>query len=149
MLCTNTMHKVADAIEAAVRSRCCTSATPRPPRLGGGGDPVGLLATGVHDGAALLPRPAGRARPHVLVPGADGPGAVHGIIYDELCLGVVRTESRQAYREVIAGWSPGAEGIIFGCTEIELLVDQADSACRSSRPRGCTSRRRSRRRPGR
>ena len=50
---------------------------------------------------------------------------MHRIIYDELCVGIVREESRRAYQDVIARFD-GAEGIILGCTEIELLITQAD-----------------------
>ena len=54
---------------------------------------------------------------------------MHKVIYDELCLGIVTEESRQAYREVIGRLvAAGAEGVILGCTEIELLVDASDAA---------------------
>ncbi len=53
---------------------------------------------------------------------------MHRIIYDELVLGVVKPESREAYRGVIARLADaGAEGVIYGCTEIELLVGPQDS----------------------
>ena len=53
---------------------------------------------------------------------------MHRIIYDELCLGIVRDESRQLYREVIERLvDDGADGIVLGCTEIELLVGDRDS----------------------
>lgn len=62
------------------------------------------------------------------MPDADGRALVHRVIYEELCLGVVREESRTAYREVIASLvAAGAEGIVLGCTEIELLVGTEDS----------------------
>jgi aspartate racemase len=62
------------------------------------------------------------------VPDGDDRTAVHRIIYEELCLGVVTEESRQAYRDVIDRLvGAGAEGVILGCTEIELLVDQSDA----------------------
>lgn len=65
----------------------------------------------------------------VLVPGADDRRIVHDMIYGELVRGVVRPESRDACRAVIARLvDAGAEAIILGCTEIMLLVDQADSA---------------------
>jgi aspartate racemase len=52
---------------------------------------------------------------------------VHRVIYEELCLGIVREESRAAYQAVIERLvAEGAEGVILGCTEIELLVSQAD-----------------------
>jgi aspartate racemase len=64
----------------------------------------------------------------VLVPPADDRADVHRVIYDELCLGVVREESREVYRGVIQRLvDVGAQGVILGCTEIELLVGQADS----------------------
>jgi hypothetical protein len=64
----------------------------------------------------------------VLVPDRQDRAAVHAIIYDELCQGIVLDSSRDRYREVIARLTAaGAEGVILGCTEIELLVTQADS----------------------
>ncbi len=54
---------------------------------------------------------------------------MHRIIYDELCLGVVREESRQIYRDVITRLvDAGSEGVVLGCTEIELLVSATDCA---------------------
>lgn len=64
----------------------------------------------------------------VLVPEPEDRAEVHRIIYEELCQGVVREQSRQAYREIIARLvQSGAEGIVLGCTEIELLVAPTDS----------------------
>ena len=64
----------------------------------------------------------------VLIPPPEDRTEVHRIIYDELCLGVVREESRQAYRDAIIRLvQAGAEGVILGCTEIELLISDADS----------------------
>ena len=66
---------------------------------------------------------------------------MHRVIYDELCLGVVREESRAAYVEVVDRLvAQGAEGIILGCTEIELLIGPDDLTSRRSRPPGSTSR---------
>ena len=63
----------------------------------------------------------------VLVPDADDRALVHRVIYEELCLGVVRPESRAAYVAVIDRLAAaGAEGVVLGCTEIELLIDQDD-----------------------
>ncbi len=69
----------------------------------------------------------GRLRDHhgleVLVPGEEDRRTVHDVIYDELCVGVIRDESREEYRRVISSLvALGAEGVIYGCTEIELLV---------------------------
>jgi aspartate racemase len=64
----------------------------------------------------------------VLVPGPEDRALVHRVIYEELCLGVVREESRAAYGTVIGGLvASGAQGVILGCTEIELLVRPQDS----------------------
>ena len=129
VLCTNTMHKVAPAIEAAVSIPLLhigdvTARAVRAARLGR----VGLLATSyTMEQGFLRERLAGHGL-SVLVPDADDRAVVHRIIYEELCLGVVTGESRQAYREVIARLvAAGAEGVILGCTEIELLVDQSDA----------------------
>lgn len=65
----------------------------------------------------------------VLVPDSSDRAVVHRVIYDELCRGVVTDRSRQAFREIIARLvAAGADGVVLGCTEIELLVDQTDSA---------------------
>jgi aspartate racemase len=65
----------------------------------------------------------------VLIPDQAGMEAVHRIIYDELVLGIIREESRQVYLDVIADLqAKGAQGVILGCTEIPLLVKQADVA---------------------
>jgi len=85
-------------------------------------------AAGLHDGAGLLPGPADSHGLTVLVPDLQDRAAVHAIIYDELCQGIVLDSSRDRYREVIARLTAaGAQGVILGCTEIELLVTQADS----------------------
>ena len=64
----------------------------------------------------------------MLTPDADGRALVHRVIYEELCLGVVREESRAAYQDVIGKLvAAGAEGVVLGCTEIELLIGEKDS----------------------
>jgi aspartate racemase len=90
---------------------------------------VGLLATAyTMEQSFLRERLAGHGLT-VLVPDAADRAVVHRVIYDELCQGIVSEDSRRAYREVIGRLvAAGAEGIILGCTEIELLVDQTDSA---------------------
>ena len=59
------------------------------------------------------------------MPGEADQTLVDRVIFDELCNGIVSTASRQAYRRVVAA-SPDADGVIFGCTEIGMLLD-ADS----------------------
>jgi aspartate racemase len=64
----------------------------------------------------------------VLVPPAEDRAEVHRIIYEELCLGAIKEASRQVYRDVIARLAhAGAEGVVLGCTEIELLIGPQDS----------------------
>jgi aspartate racemase len=64
----------------------------------------------------------------VLIPPSQDRSEVHRIIYEELCLGVVREESRQVYRDAIVRLvQAGAGGIVLGCTEIELLISDTDS----------------------
>ena len=88
---------------------------------------VGLLATAYTvEQPFLTDRLAARGL-HVLVPDPVDRALVHRVIYEELCLGIVREESRAAYRAVIERLvAAGAEGVILGCTEIELLISQAD-----------------------
>ena len=129
VLCTNTMHKVADQVQGAVSIPLlhladATAAAVRAAGL----TTVGLLATGfTMEQDFYRDRLAGHGL-RVLVPDAVDRAEVHRIIYDELCVGVIRDESRELYRQVIDRLvAAGAEGIILGCTEIELLIGAADS----------------------
>ena len=128
VLCTNTMHKVADAIEDAVTIPLLHlgDATAGAVRAAGL-TTVGLLGTGFTMSQDFY---RSRIESHglrVLVPDSDDQEMVHRVIYDELCLGIVRDESRAAYVEVVDRLvSQGAEGIILGCTEIELLIGPDD-----------------------
>ncbi|PHQ49619.1 aspartate/glutamate racemase [Streptomyces cinnamoneus] len=129
LICTNTMHKVADGVEAAVSIPLLhlADATAEAVRAAGLRR-VGLLGT-----AFTMEQDFYRGRLEaggldVLVPDAEGRALVHRVIYEELCLGVVQDASRAAYRKVIEDLvADGAEGVILGCTEIELLVGPADS----------------------
>jgi aspartate racemase len=131
VLCTNTMHKVADAITAAVdvpfiHIADTTAAAVRDAGLG----TVGLLATGYTMEQDFY---TGRLRERhgldVLVPDEADRRIVHDVIYDELCVGVVRDESREEYRRVMRALADrGAGGILLGCTEIDLLVGPGDAS---------------------
>ena len=128
LICTNTMHKVADQVQAAVGIPLLhlADATARAVQ-GAGIERVGLLGTAFTMEQDFY---TGRLSDHgldVLVPDAPGRELVHRVIYDELCLGVVREESRQAYQRVVADLvERGARGVILGCTEIELLLGADD-----------------------
>lgn len=129
LLCTNTMHIVFDTVAAAVdipmlHINDVTAVAVRDAGIG----KVGLLGT-----AFTMEKPFYRDRlaAHgldVVVPNALDRALVHRVIYEELCLGIVRDESRTAYQEVIDRLvDEGAAAIILGCTEIELLIGAADA----------------------
>jgi len=129
LLCTNTMHKVADQIQAAIDIPLLHIADVTAAAVTGAGlTTIGLLGTAfTMEQDFYVDRLAANGL-RVLVPPAADRADVHRIIYDELCLGVIREESRQVYREVMDRLAAaGAQGIVLGCTEIELLVAAADS----------------------
>jgi len=131
VLCTNTMHKVADAIEQAVGIPLLHIADPTAEAIRAAGlQRVGLLGTRfTMEQPFYRERLENRHGIQVLVPDEADRLLVHRVIYEELCLGTVREESRQAYREVIARLvAQGAQAVILGCTEIGLLVGDADAA---------------------
>jgi aspartate racemase len=130
ILCTNTMHLVADRIAAAISIPMLhiADATGAAVKAAGIGR-VALLGT-----AFTMEKPFYRERIaerfglEVIVPGEEDRAAVHRIIYDELIAGVIREESREAYRAVMRRLvAQGAEGVILGCTEIGLMVGEGDS----------------------
>ena len=130
VLCTNTMHKLADAIAEAVGIPFVHIADTTAEAVREAGlRRVGLLATGYTMEQDFY---VGRLRDvhglEVLVPDADDRRIVHDVIYDELCVGRVEDASREEYRRIIRSLADGgAEGVLLGCTEIELLVGPSDS----------------------
>jgi aspartate racemase len=130
VLCTNTMHKVADVITAAVDIPFVHIADTTADAVRAHGfRTVGLLATGYTMEQDFY---VGRLRDvhalDVIVPGPEDRRIVHSVIYDELCVGVVSDTSRAEYRRIMRELSDGgAEAILLGCTEIDLLVGPADS----------------------
>jgi len=130
LLCTNTMHRVAAEIEAAVTIPLLHIADATATAVADSGhDTVGLLGTRFTMEEAFY---RDRLQQHhglrVVVPAAAARAAVHRIIYDELCRGIIRHESRELYRKVIDELAAqGAQAVILGCTEIALLVGANDS----------------------
>jgi aspartate racemase len=130
VLCTNTMHKVADAISAAITIPFIHIADTTAHAVQAQGlSTVGLLGTAYTMEQDFY---TGRLRDKhgitVLVPDDDDRQLIHTVIYDELCLGVVNEQSRAEYRRIMSDLADcGTEGILFGCTEIDLLVGPADS----------------------
>jgi len=130
LLCTNTMHKVADEIAAAVQIPMLHIAdTTAIAIVERGFQRVGLLGTRfTMEQDFYRGRLTGCHGLEVLVPDEEERPVVHDVIYDELCLGRIRPASRDAYRQVMARLvARGAEAIILGCTEITLLVGQEDA----------------------
>ncbi|MBO8194104.1 aspartate/glutamate racemase family protein [Streptomyces oryzae] len=129
VLCTNTMHKVAGYIEEAgsVPLLHLADATAQAVRAAGLRR-VGLLGTAFTMEQDFYRDRLAAGGLSVLVPDAADRELVHRVIYDELCLGTVRDDSRAAYRRIIGKLvADGAEGIVLGCTEIELLIGAEDS----------------------
>jgi aspartate racemase len=129
VLFPNTMHRVAEPLEAAVSIPLLHIADPTAEAIRARGlETVGLMGTRyTMEGDFYRGRLEDRHGLRVLVPDEPGRSAVHDVIYDELVVGVVREESRRRYTEVVSELiDRGAEGVIFGCTEIELLLDPAD-----------------------
>ena len=126
LICTNTMHRVADTVAAAIDIPLLHLADATAEQITDTGiETVGLLGTRFtmeHDFYK------GRLEQHgikVLVPDADGRDTVHRVIYEELCLGITQGESRKAFIEIIDELADrGASAVVQGCTEIGLLVNE-------------------------
>lgn len=131
VLCTNTMHKVAPAIEeaAGIPLLHIADATASEIRRAGF-TRVGLLGTRfTMEEDFYRDRLRERHGLEVLVPEPEDRELVHRVIYDELCVGRIEPGSRACYRRILAELvARGAEAVLLGCTEIALLVDQEDSA---------------------
>ncbi|WP_097459423.1 aspartate/glutamate racemase family protein [Mangrovitalea sediminis] len=131
VLCTNTMHKVAEAIESAVDIPLLHIADPTAAEIKRAGiKNVGLLGTRfTMEQGFYRDRLIHRHGIGVLVPDEADRESVHRIIYEELCLGIISDRSRDQYRAIIQRLvDRGAEGVILGCTEISLLVAPEDAS---------------------
>lgn len=130
IICSNTMHKMAADVEAAVQVPLLHIADPTADAIKAQGfNTVGLLATRFTMEEDFY---KGRlTKQHgltVLTPNAAQREQVHRIIYDELCLGVVQEASKAQYQAIIADLAArGAQAVILGCTEIGLLIKPEDS----------------------
>ncbi|MEL6381225.1 MAG: aspartate/glutamate racemase family protein [Cyanobacteria bacterium J06626_18] len=127
LICTNTMHKVAPQIEQGIQIPILHLADATAEKIRQNGlKTVGLLGTNFTMEQDFY---KGRLRDRhgltVVVPSAEDRQTVHRIIYDELCRGIVKESSRQQYLSIMDQMqADGAEGIIEGCTEIAILVQQ-------------------------
>jgi aspartate racemase len=131
LLCTNTMHKVADAVQAAVSIPLLHIADAAAARVRAAGLlTVGLLATRfTMEEDFYRGRLAERHGLSVIVPGAADRALVHRVIYEELCAGAIEAASKAEYLRVIDTLiGEGAQGIVLGCTEVGLLIKPEDVA---------------------
>jgi aspartate racemase len=128
LICTNTMHKLADSVQRAisipllhiadVTAEAVTAARVKRPLL------LATRYTMEQDFYLERLRRYGLAP---IVPCAEDRADVHDIIFKELCCGIVRDDSRRRYLEVVAhGRAQGADGVILGCTEIGMLIEPRD-----------------------
>ncbi|KAH7264500.1 Asp/Glu/hydantoin racemase [Fusarium solani] len=130
VLCTNTMHFVSNGIEKASQLPLIHIVDPTADRiLTAGFKSVGLLGTRfTMEKDFYKSRLEEKFGLSVIVPNEEGKETVHSIIYSELCSGIINSDSREKYHEIIRDLKEaGAECLILGCTEIGLLVDEAGS----------------------
>lgn len=132
IICTNTMHKVADKIEAQVSIPLLHIADATADVLKRNGfRKVGLLGTAFTMEQTFY---KGRLAQHgleVVIPNEEHRRIVHQVIYQELCRGKIKLESKRAYLEIVDTLvDEGAEAVVLGCTEIGLLIQQADTSIR-------------------
>ncbi len=130
MICTNTMHKVADQVANRISVPLIHIADATAEKIVADGvSRVGLLGTGfTMEEDFYRGRLTDRFNLQVLIPDQADRNIVHDIIFQELCLGRIREESRKEYRRIARGlMEQGAEAVILGCTEISLLLHPEDT----------------------
>ncbi len=133
LICTNTMHKVSPEIEAAIQIPLLHIADATAEALVNEGiESVGLLGTAfTMEQEFYKGRLADKYGLRVLVPNADDREIVHKVIYQELCMGKIEADSKAEYLRIIDDLAAqGAAAVILGCTEIGMLVSQADTTVR-------------------
>ena len=130
LICTNTMHKVADDIQAKLSIPILHIADATAEELVKQGvSKVGLLGTAfTMEQDFYKGRLEEKYGLEVVIPNQNDRQIVHKVIYDELCLGHIQEHSKQDYLRIIKELAnQGAQGVILGCTEIGLLVKQTDT----------------------
>lgn len=128
VLCTNTMHLVADSIQAAVKAPLLHigDATAQALKARGCARPLLLATRFTMEQAFYRDRLQGHGV-SALTPDGPDRARLHAIIYDELCQGVVSAASKAQLLEMVErGRAAGADSVIFGCTEVGLLLNQDD-----------------------
>lgn len=129
LICSNTMHRMADEVAAAVTVPLIHigDATAAAIKAAGSTRPLLLGTRFTMDGDFYRGRLRDRHGLEVMLPDAAGRERVNRVIYDELCLGVVTDASRAAYLGIVAAAkAAGGDGVIFGCTEVGMLIGGLD-----------------------
>lgn len=130
VICTNTMHKMAAEVQASIHIPLLHIADATAENVKAQGlETVGLLGTRfTMEEDFYKGRLVSRHALQVLIPSAKERELIHRVIYDELCLGCIRSESKVEFIHIMDRLAEeGAQGIILGCTEIGLLVGESDS----------------------
>lgn len=130
VICTNTMHKMADDVQSCIGIPLLHIADAVAERITAQGlKRIGLLGTRfTMEEEFYKQRLKEKVGLDVVIPEEDERAIVHDIIYSELCLGEIKESSKEKMKKIIENLiSEGAEGIILGCTEIPLLIKQKDS----------------------
>jgi aspartate racemase len=125
LICTNTMHKLADGVQRAIDVPLIhiVDVTAQALQVAGARRPLLLATRYTMEQDFYLSRLRDRHGIDAIVPAQADRTALHDIIFDELCRGIVREKSRRRYIDIIArGQSSGADSVILGCTEIGLLI---------------------------
>ena len=131
LICTNTMHKVAEQIQAELNIPILHIADATAKQLQSDGvDKVGLLGTAfTMEQDFYKGRLQERFGIEVIVPNTAQRKTLHDIIYTQLCLGEINDQSRQQYLEIVDDlFQQGAQAVILGCTEITLLINQSHTS---------------------
>ena len=129
VICTNTMHKVVPQIQQKISIPILHIAEATADELKVRGiSKVGLLGTKYTMTQDFYKNKLIEAGIEVVIPDKEGVETVNDIIYNELCLGIISEESKKKYLKIITGLEElGAQGVILGCTEIGLLIQQKDT----------------------
>ncbi|HSX28483.1 MAG TPA: aspartate/glutamate racemase family protein [Candidatus Saccharimonadales bacterium] len=130
LICTNTMHKMAKEVAANISVPLIHIAEPTAQAIKAqGAKKVGLLGTKFTMEQDFYKGWLENVGIEVVIPNEADRQIVHDVIYNELCLGIIKEPSKQEYLRIIDSLKDqGAEGVILGCTEITLLVKQEDSS---------------------
>lgn len=130
IICTNTMHKLYDEVQNKIKIPMLNIADATAEKIKADGiDKIALLGTRFTMAEDFYKgRLVDKYGLDVIIPSSEQMEIVHRVIYDELCAGIIKPDSRQKYADIIRILvAQGAGGVILGCTEIGLLVKQEDS----------------------